>query len=201
MDERLGAPTRIHCPDYALHQVILSFLLPLLFHKLHTHPQWSHQLSCKAFVKTCDFNNAVFSMLISCSNFFQVCIFIYFFHKLPSVQFILHHMFFLSPPPSAPHLLTLFSKLTWAPSAIFSLSVYLSVCAGAGNSETSPQRTALISSRQTWAKKVQPDSTAEKVPPPRPAWYSYSVHTATPVVCKFLRPSGLQRHVEIMGRG
>lgn len=138
-------------------------------------------------------------MLISCSNLFQICI----FHRLPTVHFILHHMFFLSLPPSAPQLLTLGSKLTWAPSAIFSLSVYLSVCVGGvGNSETSPQRTALISSRQTWAKKVQPDWTAEKVISPLPTssmLLIYSVHAATPVVHAFLRPSGLQRHVEVYG--
>lgn len=67
-----------------------------------THiPQWSHQLSCKAFVKTCDFNNAVFSMLISCSNFFQVVFITYL-----STSFLLFSSFyiicFLSPPPISP---------------------------------------------------------------------------------------------------
>lgn len=167
----------------------VRFLLLFPFHILHTHPHWSHQLSCKAFVKTCDFNSAAFWMLISCSNLFQICIFIT--STFPQAAFCSFHctsyVFFSSPPPQPPNFLL--SAQSWPGLPVLflaCLSVYLSVCGGAGNSETSPQHTALISSRQTWAKKVQPDSTAEKVisPPVRhvthivsmrwPQWYTHS---------------------------
>ncbi len=123
-----------------------------------------------------------------------------FFHYI----YLLHRLLSALPSPSAPQLLTLGSKLTWASSAIFSLSQSTSLSVfERGFQETSPQHTVLISSRQTWAKEDQPDSTAEKVippPPPCPARYSYSVHAATPAVHAFLRPSGLQRHVEVYGQ-
>lgn len=107
----------------------------------------------------------VFWMLISGSNFFQIYIFI--ISTFPQASFCsFHFTSYVFPPlsPQPPNFLLLAQSWPGLPVLFLAcLSVYLSVCVGAGNSETSPQRTALISSRQTWAKKVQPDSTAEKV--------------------------------------
>ncbi len=71
----------------------------------------------------------VFWRLISGSNFFQICIFIIStFLQASFCSFSFTSYVFFSPPPSAHQLLTLSSKLTWAPSAIFSLSFCLPLC-------------------------------------------------------------------------
>lgn len=79
-------------------------------------------------------------MIISCSNLHQICIFITTtFPQAPLCSFhFTSYVFFFSLPPSDPQLLTLGSKLTWAPSAIFSLSLSTSVYVGAGNSRDVP---------------------------------------------------------------
>lgn len=92
-----------------------------------------------------------------------------------SVHFILHTNVFLPSPHSFlarswPELLVLF---------LACLPFSFSLCYR--TQEISPQYTVLISSRQTWAKKVQPGS-----PDPCPACYSYTVHAVTPETWRFM---------------
>lgn len=115
---------------------ICSFFL-LLALILHTHPLWSHQLLQNTRHDSC-FLGAVSQMLHSCSTLDQ--------------SFLIPHAFllisfykirFLLLPHSAPQILTLGSKLTWALSAIFRPSTSLRMLEH-GTQETSPQYTVKV---------------------------------------------------------
>lgn len=141
-----------------------------------THIPSGRTSSHETFVKTCVLAVQSLECLVHAlplirfvffSNFPQAFLFISFYKIM-----------FFSPPPSAPQILTLGSKLTWAPSAIFSLSTSLSLC-WSGELKRRPHSTQYsFPLAKHGQKKVQPGS-----PHPCPACYSCTVHAATPDTC------------------
>lgn len=115
-------------------------------------------------------------------------------------------MFFFSPLPHQPPIFLLFSQSWPGLQVLFLVSPSTSLSVLERGTQRRPHSAQLSFPLAKHGQKKSSQTrllkkSAPLPPTPRPAWYSYSVHTATPVVCKFLRPSGLQRHVEVMGRG